>query len=437
MAMDWNSNDNPWGPGGRYHKQLPWANQGVAGMQHGWQQAGGFFTPKSQAQIQREALLQLAILAAVVAAPALLGAGGGGGAAAGMGASAESATAITGQGASLAGSGATSSISAAALQPFIGAAALQNLVGASVGGPQALNQALQQRAPATMPGYVFDPGTVAPELDKDGRHPALPMLDNVAYGLKHSPALLQRLKLALAANRIQSMAQDRELLALVAEAAGQVGPGNPWAGGGMQANRPQKQDNVGTPRPVPESSDIQFQYLTEALEADELDFMLAMRNGLEQKIKAIVYDQDGVELEQGYRKIVDRISQLGFQSNIILGSSSDPYPMDLGGDAPLSSNFKRAGKVHAAKSKLVVGLGGRAVIDGNSSNIIDAQPRERVSQEGLGPSVSQQPYEVLYTDVPAISLLKEDVRAVRIIINRPTENRSVMILLTLDEVLWL
>jgi hypothetical protein len=36
MAMDCNNNDNPWGPGGRYHQQLPWANQGVAGMQYGW-----------------------------------------------------------------------------------------------------------------------------------------------------------------------------------------------------------------------------------------------------------------------------------------------------------------------------------------------------------------------------------------------------------------
>jgi hypothetical protein len=260
--MDWHTGSNPWAPGGRMTAKSPWAQQGMLGMQHGWQQAGGFFTPKSDAQIRREGLMQLAILAAVVVAPALLGAGGAaggasaGGAAAGGGATAGAGTAsgttagvaATTQmveGATLIGSAATTAAgtsglvtagaasaatASAALLPFTGVGALAGLLGAAAGGAAALNQALQQRAPAARPSFVFDPGNAAPELDKDGRHPALPMLENVAYELKREPSLAAKLRMAAMSNQLPRLSNDRQLISLVAKALAEVGPTNPWAG---------------------------------------------------------------------------------------------------------------------------------------------------------------------------------------------------------------
>ena len=60
--------------------RLPWAQ---AGHSYGWGHGNEFFHPKTKEQIQKEAMLQLAILAAVLVAPAIVGAGGGAGAGAG------------------------------------------------------------------------------------------------------------------------------------------------------------------------------------------------------------------------------------------------------------------------------------------------------------------------------------------------------------------
>ena len=59
--------------------RLPWAQ---AGHSYGWGHGNEFFHPKTKEQIQKEAMLQLAILAAVLVAPAIVDAGGGAGASA-------------------------------------------------------------------------------------------------------------------------------------------------------------------------------------------------------------------------------------------------------------------------------------------------------------------------------------------------------------------
>ncbi len=71
--------NNPWAPGGQMASRLPWAQ---AGHSYGWGHGNEFFHPKTKEQIQKEAMLQLAILAAVLVAPAIVDAGGGAGASA-------------------------------------------------------------------------------------------------------------------------------------------------------------------------------------------------------------------------------------------------------------------------------------------------------------------------------------------------------------------
>ena len=73
---------NPWSPGGQMSPRMPWAQPG---LNYGWGHGNEFFHPKTKEQIQEEALMQLAVLAVVLVAPALVGAGGGAGNGAGPG----------------------------------------------------------------------------------------------------------------------------------------------------------------------------------------------------------------------------------------------------------------------------------------------------------------------------------------------------------------
>jgi hypothetical protein len=154
--------NNPWAPGGQMATRLPWAQPA---LDHGWGHGNEFFTPKTQEQLHQEAMLQLAILAVALVAPAVLGAGGAAGAqggiagaqAVGMGTSAEAAAGAVGQaGVAAAGAG-TGSISmsgamlagglsaaSSMLQPFLKADSTQVLQQAARVGEGQLNQALHQ-----------------------------------------------------------------------------------------------------------------------------------------------------------------------------------------------------------------------------------------------------------------------------------------------------
>ena len=88
--------DNPWGPSGRYYERSPLQQQSFS-----WQSGNGYWSPKSQSQLKKEGLMQMAVLAAVLVAPALLPALGKGGLGAAKGA--EAAGAAAGQGAAAKG----------------------------------------------------------------------------------------------------------------------------------------------------------------------------------------------------------------------------------------------------------------------------------------------------------------------------------------------
>jgi hypothetical protein len=206
--MDWYNRNNPWAKGGRLDGRLPWAQQG---MQYGWQQSSPYFQPKSEAQIQREALLQLAILAAVIAAPAVVGALGGGGAAggasaAGMGTAAEAAGETVGQ-AALAGSSGSLTGGLASFLPFLSGTAANSLMSAASDSPSTLNHALH----AQTPSWVFDPGTNQDtQVDKDGRHPGMDMLEELSRAIEKDPEL--RSELANPELNLEAVSREMQLL---------------------------------------------------------------------------------------------------------------------------------------------------------------------------------------------------------------------------------
>ena len=86
---------NPWSPGGQMSPRMPWAQPG---LNYGWGHGNEFFHPKTKEQIQEEALMQLAVLAVVLVAPALVGAGGGAGAGGSLGSGAGTAGGSLGSG---------------------------------------------------------------------------------------------------------------------------------------------------------------------------------------------------------------------------------------------------------------------------------------------------------------------------------------------------
>lgn len=116
---------NPWAKGGGNASQPKWAQPG---LDYGWGHGNDFFKPKTKEQIELEAMLQLAVIAAVVVAPLVIGAAGAAGAgasAAGMGASAEAAGAVAAQGAGAAAAGGLSAGGASALAGLGATVALQ------------------------------------------------------------------------------------------------------------------------------------------------------------------------------------------------------------------------------------------------------------------------------------------------------------------------
>ncbi len=163
--------NNPWAPGGQMSPELPWASPGLS---YGWGHGNEFFTPKTKEQINKEAMLQLAVLAAILVAPAIVGAAGGAGAGASAGAggsaagavggtAAESAGAVLTQGAvTAAGGGATAAAvgggaaassgliaglgMAAALQPFLQEDSSKALQQAAMMGENELTQELKRRS---------------------------------------------------------------------------------------------------------------------------------------------------------------------------------------------------------------------------------------------------------------------------------------------------
>ncbi len=92
---------NPWSPGGQMSPRLPWAQPG---LNYGWGHGNEFFHPKTKEQIQEEALMQLAVLAVVLVAPALVGAGGGAGAGGSIGSGAGTVGGSLGSGGGIGGS---------------------------------------------------------------------------------------------------------------------------------------------------------------------------------------------------------------------------------------------------------------------------------------------------------------------------------------------
>ena len=155
--MSFEQFDNPWAVGGAMHRQLPWVQ---ASQEHGWGHGNDYFQPKTKDQIRKEALLQLAILAVVVAAPAVVGAIGGAGAGTaaagtgvGLGTSGQAAGSVITQGtvaatgglgaatsgAVSAGAGAVSTAAAAST----GAAAASSALGISLAAGAAVNAAMQ------------------------------------------------------------------------------------------------------------------------------------------------------------------------------------------------------------------------------------------------------------------------------------------------------
>ena len=81
--------------------RLPWAQPG---LNYGWGHGNEFFHPKTKEQIQEEALMQLAVLAVVLVAPALVGAGGGAGAGGSLGSGAGTVGGSLGSGGGIGGS---------------------------------------------------------------------------------------------------------------------------------------------------------------------------------------------------------------------------------------------------------------------------------------------------------------------------------------------
>lgn len=263
MAMD--LFENPWAPGGQMQKQSPWAKNAI---QHGWGQGNEYFSPKTKEQIRNEGLLQLAIVAAVVAAPLIIGAIGGSGAAAGSAAAsgaatgAEAAGVAAGQGAAAASGAAASTAgvsavaggaaaAAAALQPFLKAGAAEAISQAAQMGAGELNDFMHREAPVKRRSFVFEPGGFEPldvEIDseqlksisrKTTVHPSNQLLDTIVNKLNKVPLFSKwgnqigrELEKKGASPLLETVASNPKIRKLfisqVMNSVEELAQGNPW-----------------------------------------------------------------------------------------------------------------------------------------------------------------------------------------------------------------
>ncbi|MEM6270388.1 MAG: hypothetical protein AAF998_13175 [Bacteroidota bacterium] len=160
-AMNFNGN-NPWDVGGAMHRQLPWVQES---MDYGWNTGNAFFQPKTKEQVRREALLQLAVLAAVIAAPAVIGAAKAAGAKLGLGKAGGAATGAEAPGAAL---------SQGSLPPGVAPGGLDKLAALGKAGLRVAGEALRpfadpQRGPALQAAAELGVAAVLRELAGEGR----------------------------------------------------------------------------------------------------------------------------------------------------------------------------------------------------------------------------------------------------------------------------
>ena len=228
MALDSLPFQNPWDVGGKYHNELPWAKDA---QRFGFDYGNDYFEPKTQAEIRDEGLLQMAILALVLAAPAIAGAVGGGGGsaaagtmgaggasggaavgttgvggvsgtvagsglAAGMGASAQAGGVVAGQAAVAAtGGGFATGVSGSlalgaigvALYPFLQPGAAEQIQAQAKLGTVTLNRFFNEIAPVH--GQSFENQF---EWQPMQVHPAMQLLDDLVKDPVPSQSFLQR-----------------------------------------------------------------------------------------------------------------------------------------------------------------------------------------------------------------------------------------------------
>lgn len=207
MALDSLPFQNPWEVGGKYHNELPWVKDS---QRFGFDYGNDYFEPKTQAEIREEGLLQMAILALVLAAPAIAGAVGGGaggpaagiggggssGVAASMGASAQAGGAVTGQ-AAVAATGGGIAIGASgsaamgavglALFPFLQSGATKQIQSKAKLGTLALKRFFNEVAP--IHGQPFKEQF---EWQSSLLHPAMQLLDDLLSDPVPSQAFLSQ-----------------------------------------------------------------------------------------------------------------------------------------------------------------------------------------------------------------------------------------------------
>lgn len=250
---------NPWMPGGQMLRNTPHL-QGPPDVRSYY--GSQFFTPPTDEEIVRQAMLQLAVIAVVVAAPAIIGAvSGSGGAAAssaaasGSGsvaaASAEATTFGLSSSAGAAGSTAASStvaaggagISGATVGAVSGAAsglALSILSDPSLqlGAKQAAGGGVDilddyfKRSHISHQDSVWGPAETPPfenpaEPTGNGRHPATRMIVNLAESLKAKIGNISAVKRFVGRSK-SSMGDRKRLNDLVLNALNEVRFENPW-----------------------------------------------------------------------------------------------------------------------------------------------------------------------------------------------------------------
>lgn len=191
MPIDFTPFQNPWGKGGKHYEKLPWVQQA---RQYGWDTGNDYYQPRTREEIRDEGIMQLAILAIVLAAPAIAGAasgGGGGAGAAGMGIGAEAPGVVAGQVAGgLGASGLAPLIAGAAgvaanhaLEPYLRPNARQQISSKSRMGTFTLNEHFQSIAPDpsySTPTFEWQPATI---------HPALHLLKEVFHQMNTNHGL--------------------------------------------------------------------------------------------------------------------------------------------------------------------------------------------------------------------------------------------------------
>ena len=182
MGLDPTPFKNPWDRGGQYHPESTWAQEG---QRYGFDYGNEYFTPKTKAEIRDEGLLQMAVLALVLAAPAIVGAIGGGGAAGGA-VGAEAAGAVAGQGASGAGIS-TGAAVGVAMAPFLRPQAKQELTAQAQLGGTHLNRYFHEIAPINGPGFQNQFEWQSQQL-----HPAMAFVEGFMENPSETSAILSR-----------------------------------------------------------------------------------------------------------------------------------------------------------------------------------------------------------------------------------------------------